>query len=283
MRRSRFVQALEPVPKLSWDIKEYPVTLHDGSFAKNHKSIHRDDNNMMLNLTKTSYHPVSNKAFFDTVTKIHEFSGFEVTGFQEFDKGKKVLAYLRNPSETQIGEFKSDNFMCLGNSFDYTSGFFHTIVNKVASCQNVFSKLSRLKSFTHSGNIEQKMEELILFFQKYLIEEEALTVQFKAWNGIQVSADLIDMFADEVIEIPKEGKISSLKKVQKTNLVLSINREVNRMGQNAYGLFNGLTYHTTHVKESSKQKVFGNVLGHMAKMNNLGYEFLERELEPVLN
>jgi hypothetical protein len=56
------------------------------------------------------------------VVRIYEFTGFEVEGYNVFQHGRKVLAFLKNNERMKIGDFDSDNYMVVGNSFDCSTG-----------------------------------------------------------------------------------------------------------------------------------------------------------------
>lgn len=58
------------------------------------------------------------------------------------------------------------------------------------------------------------------------------------------------------------------------NIEYSIQKECSALGDNALGLFQGITHYTTHIK-NSKSKVFGNPFGSLNELNQTAYAFCE--------
>src|SRR5688572_16783492 len=124
IRRPRRSSFSEPITKsLSWDVELMPVFV-EGNTLDNYQSLVRSDNRKVLSVTKKSYQPATNEKFMEVVSKIHEFTGFDVEGYSVFQEGRKVLAFLKNNEKMRIGDFDSENYMVVGNSFDCSTGFF---------------------------------------------------------------------------------------------------------------------------------------------------------------
>lgn len=258
--------------QLSWDVKLKPVVV-EGSIVPGYQSIVCNENGHVLSLTRKTYHPATNDKFVEVVIRIYEFTGFAVEGYSVFQQGRKVLAFLKNEEKMRVGDFDSDSYLVVGNSFDRSTGFFTGISTVVIRCTNQFSRIKVNQSIRHNSQINMKLDELVRFYKDYIAEQDALRSQFEIWNQEAISQGTVEAFVNHVLEVPKEN-ISTIKRNQKASLFNSINTEMAAMGSTAYGLFNGLTHYTSHVVKSSG-KVFGNALGHPYRLNQRGYQFLQ--------
>lgn len=272
-RRSSFAQPMTKA--LDWDIQLKPVCVQNTE-VPNYQSIVRTDNEKVLALTKKSYHPATNEKFVEVVGRIYEFTGFEVEGYSVFQDGRKVLAYLKNKEKMRIGDFDSENYMVIGNSFDCTTGFFTGISNVVLRCTNQFSRMNIGKSVRHDSQINLKLDELVRFYKDFMLQENELKTILESWNRAEASDHLVKEFVDVVLDIPQET-VGAVKLNQRESLFNSINTEIQQMGSSAYGLFNGLTHYTSHVARTS-HKMFGNPLGHSYKLNERGFKFLKNAI-----
>ncbi len=281
MPRIRPHQLATPLsPTLDWDVNIHNVTSNNIE-ASNYKAIHRNDNGQLLNISKKSYYPATNDKFLEIVHKIHEMTSFTICGYSEFGGGKKVLAYLKNQEPMKIGDFTTENYMIVGNSFDCSTGFFTGISNIVLRCTNQFSRINVKTNIRHNSKLMVNLDHLVKFYHDYTDQESELKKRFEVWNGISVSDELIDLFVDDVLEIEDKNKISTVKENQRDDLFQSINREMLEMGKNAYGLFNGLTHYTTHIK-TSREKIFGGVFGVASTLNLRGYRSLTQHVAELI-
>lgn len=264
----------EPLTKtLNWDVEMKPVSV-EGNELRNYQSIVRNDNRNVLAITKKSYHPATNQRFVEVVSRIHEFTGFEVEGYSVFQQGRKVLAFLKNTEKMKIGDFDSHNYMVIGNSFDCSTGFFTGISNVVLRCTNQFSRMTVNRSIRHNKQIDVKLDGLVRFYKEYMQNRDRLKNTFETWSEILISPGIVETFVDHVLDVPKE-KVSAIKLNNKKSLLHSINTEISAMGSTAYGLFNGLTHYTTHTLKSSN-KLFGNACGNAYRLNEKGFKYLEQ-------
>ncbi|MEJ1239591.1 DUF932 domain-containing protein [Chryseolinea sp. T2] len=271
-RRSTRSTFAEPLTKsLSWDIAQTPVSVN-GKTLSNYQALVRNDNQDVLAVTKKSYHPATNERFLEVVSKLHEFTGFDVKGYSVFQGGRKVLAYLKNTENMRIGEFDSENYMVVGNSFDCTTGFFTGISNVVIRCSNQFSKMSIQHKVRHNKQLSMKLDGLVLFYKGFMQEQQALQQTFTSWSEQPIEPKFAEKFVNHVLDI-KSDDLSTMKENQRRSLMESVGTEMDAMGATLYGLFNGLTHYSSHVVRTSG-KLFGNPIGHSASLNNRGFQLL---------
>lgn len=175
-RRSSFAETV--TKQLSWDIDLKPVIV-EGNVLPDYQSVVRNDNGRVLSLTKKTYHPATNEKFLEVVSRVHEFTGFDVEGYSVFHGGRKVLAFLKNNEKMRIGDFDSDNYMVIGNSFDRSTGFFTGISSVVIRCTNQFSRIQTKQTIRHNKQINIKLDELVRFYKDYMRQEQQLKEVFE--------------------------------------------------------------------------------------------------------
>jgi hypothetical protein len=113
-------QASNPI---SWDIIERPI-FSDNKPIRGYKALFRSDNQALLNVTKSSYTPTKNERFLEVVERMSTITGFPVKCHDEFEGGKKVLAFLECTEPIKVQGYDFQDFMLIGNSHDSSTGFF---------------------------------------------------------------------------------------------------------------------------------------------------------------
>jgi Domain of unknown function (DUF932) len=111
------------IESIKWEISEKPI------FSNNHpivgyKALFRGDNNQLLNVAKTSYTPTPNARFVEVVERMSEVTGFPVRCYDEFEGGKKVLAFLECTEPIEVQGHQFQDYMLIGNSHDSSTGRF---------------------------------------------------------------------------------------------------------------------------------------------------------------
>ena len=262
---------------LSWDINEQGIyTPINGVMSQvvGKKALVRNDNNEVLSVRNESYHAMTNEAFLKTADKLKEMSGFELAGFTEYKGGRKVIGYLKNTAEGEIkiGEHVIEDYLILGNSHDGSTSFFTGTVTELLRCSNEFGRINTTNRVRHSKSFEENLQEVMTYIKGHFRSRELMYTAFNRFGNKIVSAELFDKALDFVLDVDLTQEISSRKQNQKDILASAIRGESNDLGDNLWGLFNGVTKYTTH-DIKSKNKVFGNVLGNVNSINQRAYKF----------
>ncbi len=260
---------------LSWEVQTERLYNGNGQALKDYKLLTRSDSGALLNVCKKSYNPTLNSRFKEIVQRMAKVTGFEFSGYVEAFGGKKVFAYLKSNGE-KIAGFDFDNYMVIGNSHDYSSGFFIASVHEMLRCQNQWAKVKKgaLYTISHTSSSEYRVEELILRFDNYMEDLRKSKRRLELWRQIDVSPELREVTIRRVLDL-ELGDIESLPKKSKSRydaLDFALQREVKDVGENVLGLFQGVTYYTTHML-SQKTNVFGNVLGNAYELNERAFSF----------
>lgn len=274
------VEATEVMNPFSWEVVEKPIFLGNGIPVPNHKVLQRSDNGMVLNVCKESYTPTRNELFASFVYKLQQITGYNIKSFDEFQDGKKVLAFLEAP-ETYINGFKMENFIAVGNAHDSSKAFFVANTNHMIRCQNQFSYLNNrgMKAFHTTSNADQirQIENSIHLYDQ---NQESLMAGFKAMNERGADGDRTENFVRHMFDLDNdvtfknaEEKLSGRKLNQISDMLEAIEIEASDLGPTDYALFNGVTRWTTHTR-TQKNKTFGNLFGANAQLNEKALTFL---------
>ena len=262
---------------LSWDIIERPIYDFNEAGApqiiEGQKSIRRSDNNIVLSVKPDTYHPMTNERFLEIAEKLKDMSGFEMAGYMEYKEGRTVLGYLKNTGDViKIGEHAIEDYLLIGNSFDGSNSFFTGTVTELLRCANQFGKITKMNKVRHTKNSELRVAELLNHIESYFKERETMYTAFNRFGERIVSAELMEQAMNFLFDIKKDEEISTRKANQIIGVREAITSESKDLGDNLWGLFNGVTKYTTH-DMTSKDKVFGNVFGTTDKLNQKAYQF----------
>jgi hypothetical protein len=66
---------------------------------------------------------------------------------------------------------------------------------------------------------------------------------------------------------------------KRDDILASVRTEMAELGNNAWGLFNGVTHYTTHVMSSRGSDEMSTMFGAKAKVNQTGYDYCLELLE----
>ncbi len=261
--------------ELNWDVNVKEVQTLDGIAIDSHRAIVRDDSEEVLSVMKKSYNPLRNEEFKNRVSRLAEITGFEKVGFNEFNDGKKVLAFLKNNQEiTRIGAHQMDSYMVIGNSFDGSSSFFVGTSTILLRCTNQFSQIAKMMKVRHTKNSELKMDELYSYFDFYINNRKKMFENFERFGQVRVNDELRKKMVHHVLDIKGDAVIAELstrKKNQIAKIEEAMKIEEKDLGDNLWGLFNSITRYTTHDLNRNSQ-TFGNVFGSAAKFNDRAYQ-----------
>lgn len=255
---------------LDWEVKTEPIIINE-IHAEGWKAITRSDNHKILNICKKSYTPLSNGMFKDTINEISDFSGFPVDKIMEFKGGKVILAFLKNKEKLQIADWEADDYLVVGNTHDSSYGAFSGTSSVLIRCMNAFGSISRMDTIYHTKSIISRVDNLVLYYKNYTVERDKMKDTFEKWSDIRVSAEVINKFPEMLLDATEN---SSTKKMNQVGLLsASIAREIADIGDSYFGLFNGVTHYTTHVREKESNTT-GNLIGSNAKMNKKAFDLV---------
>jgi hypothetical protein len=277
--------------KIDWEIRTEAISFNN-KFLTGKMAIVRSDNDKVLGIVGKDYCPVSNSRlmqFSDALTKTGEF---ELKGFDEINNGKTILAYLQNKNPNlSISGCAMREYLIIGNSHDGTKPFYIGTGSSLIRCENQF--YSTLKVFRKKHTSPILIEEGMIHdvIKTYKAKKTNIYSAFDGMESVRVTDDAVErlireihkMLANDSREIKAEDLGWSPSMITLRN---SIKREMSDLGNNAFGLFNGVTWYTSHEMRNAgadfgKQDSTANIINQKAyrfcnqlkKVSNESYMF----------
>ena len=84
---------------LNWEVQIEELLL-PGNRKTDRFALTRSDNGELLSVRSDRYYPIFNKDLELICERLVKWSGFRFMGYQEFQNGKRILAFFENPSES---------------------------------------------------------------------------------------------------------------------------------------------------------------------------------------
>jgi hypothetical protein len=264
-------------PKLNWDIRLEPVILNK-SFDTGKKAIIRNDTNQLLSIVGKHYEPVTNSQlmhFTDALTKSGEF---ELKGFDELNDGKIVMAFLKNTNPNlKINGCSNEEYMFVGNSFDGTKRFHIGTASNLIRCSNQWSATLKVFNKKHTSYLDINDTIAQDIIRNYKAKKGILYESFDGMESVRVDENVITRLIKEVhLMLATDSKAIKQKDWTSSPSMLtlrkSIDREMKDLGNNAFGLFNGVTWYTTHEMRTS-DLVTSQISGTANLINQKAFRF----------
>lgn len=270
--------------KLSSEIEIRPIFTNN-TCAADHKSIIDQKTRKVFSIVGKHYSPIKNETFMNLSLDLQNTGLFKLKGYQELNDGKIVLSFLefRGPDAKIDGSLymnghKYTEYLVLGNSHDGTRPFHVGITSNLARCQNQFYSSIKLVRKKHTKNLivdEILVKEIV---DSYLLGRKSVNDQLDGLDRISINRSTIEQLISDVYmnlywdsRKPQPGEFINTPAM---NLLRnSILKETGDLGMNAFGLFNGVTWYTTH-EMHGEQEIFGNTGGTAARINQRAFNFV---------
>lgn len=266
------------------DFEVYSAPVYAGESyhkAENYQAVIRNDNESILSIMKDSYKPLYVSQFKEIVNRLQQASGFEFSGYSQFDGGRIILGYLKNNSGlNSVAGFEMKDYMTIGTSFNGKTSTFIGSTNVMIRCMNQWSRISKTNKFKHTISAESKLEDFLQSIEIYFQLKEEMYHEFNVWNSKQITEDTVKLAIEKFVDWNYEEE-NSTRKINRAELIRDCAIiETNAIGNNLFGLFNSFTRYTSH-HVSDKSKVFGAITGTQYNMNQKAYSIV-KELELAL-
>lgn len=275
------MKTLELMPTINWVAQKKSIGVRiDGSYkvTPNFNAMVRSDNNEVLSIVKKCYNPFSNEEFMDMTHELSRISEFAIQGFQEIKDGKIILGYLKNADKDfTVAGCKIEDYLVFGNSFNCETALFTASSSVVLRCMNQYGRIHQLVRIIHRTNMQEKVKELTRYFENYFVAQKAMYAAMNHMADVKIDPAIIEEMINFVLKLDKfetkdEIPPQRLRKVEEMRE--SINAEIIDLGDNAWGLFNGVTHFTTHKLSGRLQNdTIGNIYGVKNHINQRAFQF----------
>lgn len=262
---------------LNWEIIEKQITI-EGNIHCSKKAILRNDTQELLGIVSREYKPIKNEQLLELAHSISKNGDFVFSGIEEYNNGKIITAFLenQNPNITLNGCPIKERLV-LFNSHDGTRQFTIGTTSVLHRCSNIF--YSSLKIFRQKHHIPLDVESLNIsnLIHTYKHKKGALLETFQGMEKVKVDEQLVDRLIKDIHRMQLNDS-RSIKKEElgnspsMINLKQSIQREMRDLGNNAFGLFNGVTWYTSHEMKNSKSQL-SKMNGMAHRINQKAYRF----------
>ena len=93
---------------------------------------------------------------------------------------------------------------------------------------------------------------------------------------VKIDDSIKKSLVERLTRMNEEEKLGNELSTRKSNIIANMNYSIQRecadLGENAFGLFNGITHYTTHIK-NAKNNAFGNPFGSVNELNQTAFKF----------
>lgn len=268
-----------------WEPKSQPMTIPSGILVPTHKAIVNDQTGEPIFCMSKGYNILSNEELTARSYELAESIGSSVRSFSTFKGGRVVMAQIDNPhSDFVIEGSPMKSNIVIGNSFDGTKPIFIGSTDTYVRCKNQFGRILKAASIRHQKDQSLKLEDLVELVKIYFDEHSQMLKQFERMANFKIDDDVRQALIESYFDIDSTlgDEISTRKSNQIVELNSSIDREVGALGETAWGLFNGITFHNTHVVKQKGRDEFG-LFGLTAIKNEKAYQFLTGVMEHGLS
>lgn len=278
----------------TWDIKESGILDINGNPIKGYKQITRDDDGSSIAVMKNSYTPMTTQQFSDTAHAVADKVGgvIKEDSFKDWNTTNRkvnngtaapvITCQIEISEPLEIAGSKIEGWLTIGVGFDGGRSFFIGHTNNYLRCTNAFGSI--VKDFTSrlTKNNMVRVEDIINNIGLYREYEQKLYENFVKFQEVKVDekivqecvARLIGLTAEERMLSPKEleRELSSQKLNKRDDILASVRTEMSELGNNAWGLFNGVTHYTTHVMSSRGSDEMSTMFGAKNSANQIAYK-----------
>ena len=279
---------------LDWNVKKVPLIYTgecqpdaaNGLHSTDFYGIVREDTGEVFATVKEAYTPTQNHTIIETMQDIAGDNNLEIVKAVPFNEGRKVMVQMKRPNNHMIiGGQDTEQYIYAINSHDGSSSLKFGFMNTVVFCQNQFGWMNSnaFSGYRHTQSIQDKVKELpsIINFSG----EEEKIAELQHFSGQSIGRDAIEEMLYSLTKIDiamsrKELVNFSTRSINIYNdLQACIIEETSRVGLTKWGLFNGVTKYTTHMKsaplrEHGRQESI--ITGSGQKMNEQAFNFLKQ-------
>ena len=279
---------------LDWNVVKKPLlyagecttSANNGLHSTDYYGIVREDTGEVFATVKEAYTPTQNHTIIETMQDIAGDNNLEIVKAVPFNEGRKVMVQMKRPNNHMIiGGQDTEQYIYAINSHDGSSSLKFGFMNTVVFCQNQFGWMNSnaFSGYRHTQSIQDKVKELpsIINFSG----EEEKIAELQHFSGQSIGRDAIEEMLYSLTKIDRAMSAGELKNFSTrsiniyNDLQACIIEETSRVGLTKWGLFNGVTKYTTHMKsaplrEHGRQESIIAGSGH--KMNEQAFNFLKQ-------
>ena len=265
------VQEILEKTNLNWTVRKEAVQTESGLILPETFAIVREDNNTAFPKTfADSYMPYQNHELIELLDKVSGETGLSIHKGGSFKGGRRVYVQLKS-EDLILGGDKVEGYLTGINSFDGSTSLAFGPSNITISCMNTFFAAFKEMNtkIRHTKNMSIKIDEVTRYLMSVKEQEKVVFNDIKKLSEFSISQRNIDDVLKSLFELSttdymNDETVSSRKRNQIDQFQLDLRREMNQKGENAWGLFSGVTRYTTHSvsdNDTTEVKMFNGSYG----------------------
>jgi hypothetical protein len=285
------VQEILSAHGLDFTIEKAPLIAHNNQgeqMITPYYGLFNSSTNECINTVKEGYTVSQNADVVEMVLRGMEKFGSELTVSKagSINGGRRVFMQLAIEGDSKVGDDIIKRYVTIIDSNDGSTGLSVGIGDEVAHCENQFFKFykSGEAKFRHTATLNEKIKSIPMLIETALGEGLRQINIYKKFESTPLTQSLAHKMVKCVLGYDRLSPIDSLttKSVNRMEILYSnIQTECNIVGNNVWGLFNGLTRFTTHEQSVPKRingKIESLLVGSAYKKAITGFEFVLNEL-----
>lgn len=261
---------------IDWNVLRQPIKYmnHESNWIE-HPDLSvliRNDNGHQLHsgAVSSSFQYTNTEQIQQIAETFAIISGFPLIGYDEFKGGSKVVGYLKS-DKSEIAGYPMDDFLVFGSGFDGKTSFFIGMTNNLWRCNNQWGRILQNAKIKNTRNHELRRDELVKTFEQYLLNRAETYDRMERWADIRIGSDAVKeltfKLATNGVKLDSDADLSTKMKNKIISMSESVESEMNDVGDNLFGWFNGVTHYTTH-KLTKTHDVMGNLFSSKNTITN---------------
>jgi hypothetical protein len=187
-----------------------------------------------------------------------------------FGDGGKVYLQLKS-NDLKLGDDRIEGYITGVNSFDGSTSLAFGPSNITISCQNSFFAAFRNLDtrVRHTKNMVLRVDEICRALELVMEEEKTMFNDIVKLSETRINVNDKDWVTKLLFDLKKDADLNNLEEIptvtqnRLSRFHIDLNGELKEKGDNLWGLFSGITKHTTHtlnkgnLEKNQENKMFG--------------------------
>ncbi len=219
-----------------------------------------------INTCKAGYTVSQNADVVEMVLRgVEKFgSALNVVKAGSINDGRRVFLQLSIEGDSKIGGFDTlKRYITVIDSNDGSTGLSVGIGDLVMHCQNQFFKFYKAGNakFRHTSTITEKIQSIPFLIETALNESLKQVEIYNKFISTPLTKNLADKMVKAVLgydrvltSLEDQVELSTRSLGMMNTLYDNIDTEVGKVGENLWGVFNGVTRYTTHEMKGTKRE-----------------------------
>lgn len=271
---------------MNWEVQMEPLKLPDDTPTGIFGAVRQDTRHTFAAFTK-QYHPIQNAELVEMALQISDLTGASVENIRSVDNGGITWITLTGrefPIQyREVGDVIAEKLI-ISNSHNGKESCRVAFGHLVLSCTNGMTRFDKKASVTvrHTKSSLGRLKNALKGLQKVAQTSEKMFLDYRRMLDVPVGEQHIKQVIELVTGVNPDAPEDQIH-TRSANLVKSlwdsISTEMSYKGQNAYGLFNGVTHFTSRRAENGDNPEKGlksKFFGLDAKKDQTVWEMLSR-------